>query len=156
MNRLENAIILATKAHRSQNYAGLPYILHPLRVMQRVEAYDEKIVAVLHDVVEDTYVTLKEIKTQFGEDIAESVDAISKRKGGETYLAYLSRVRKNPKALVVKLADMEDNLSNTSSLSLPKRLRLFAKYTRGRHFLLTGEWHDSEALDTVIKEGYKK
>jgi (p)ppGpp synthase/HD superfamily hydrolase len=173
---LNEALVLAVDAHSGQyDKAGMPYILHPIRVAENVQFSDlkgtvaheyqyAKIVALLHDVVEDTDVTLKQIRTQFGRTITDSVDALSKRKGtSETYREYLDRIRDAARfdagiAMSVKLEDMKDNTrpERLAALSIEKRLRLVAKYTRARHYLLTGEWYENEDLDRIIEQGYKK
>jgi (p)ppGpp synthase/HD superfamily hydrolase len=114
MPTIEDAITLAAVAHRDQtDKAGLPYILHPLRVMGSFlapEDEDARIVAVLHDVVEDTYVDLDLLKTYgYAPAVLEAIDAISRRHD-ETYPAYIERVARNPLAVRVKLADLHDNL----------------------------------------------
>lgn len=159
----EVAIKMAVEAHEGQfDKAGMPYILHPLRVAEALDTEDERIVAVLHDVVEDTFVESSTIRFVFNDIIGDAVDAMTKLEkiGGryESYREYLDRVRANPIALRVKLADMTDNSrpDRLASLSVEKQLRLVAKYTRGRHYLLTGEWFESEDLDRIIKAGAKK
>ncbi len=122
---LEDAIQLAATAHCGQaDKAGLPYITHPLRVMGmflQPEEADERIVAVLHDVVEDTDVTLASL-TDLGYParIVDALDAIS-RCSQETYHDYIERVALNSLATRVKLADLRDNLDerrhSTRSLS---------------------------------------
>lgn len=159
----EKAIRIAAEAHHGQfDKAGMPYILHPLRVAETLTTESERIVGVLHDVVEDTDVTARTIYNAFGSTIADAVDAMTKLeklKGkSETYREYLDRVRANPIALEVKLKDMADNSQphRLISLSVEKHVRLAAKYARGRHYLITGEWYENIQLDSVIKAGYKK
>jgi (p)ppGpp synthase/HD superfamily hydrolase len=108
---LDRAIALARKAHEGQvDKAGLPYIGHPIRVMNNLADVEEKIVGVLHDVVEDSDLTLDTLRELgFTEVVVEAIDALTKR-SGENYEAYLSRVMSNPIALKVKIADMKDNL----------------------------------------------
>lgn len=151
----EKAIRYASSAHEGQfDAAGFPYILHPLRVAVNVECpcctgslgKEEKwtkVVALLHDVVEDTDVTLENIRYEFGPPIADAVDAITHRPN-EFNRTYLDRVRLNTIATAVKLADMTDNSDPSRLVYLPieRQLRLAKKYTRGRHYLLTGEWHE--------------
>lgn len=110
MPSIEDAIILAAEAHRGQvDRAGHPYILHPLRVMQSVESETEKIIAVLHDVVEDSAITLDDLRAQgYGEEIVAAVDCLSRREG-ETYAAMIERVKTNPLAVRVKLGDLADH-----------------------------------------------
>lgn len=119
MNDLEQAISLAVEAHSGQtDKGGAPYILHPLRVMMAMETDQERIVALLHDVVEDSeWTTLPQIEMQFGGRISAAVDALTKRQG-EAYGAYLDRVKADDLARKVKLADLKDN-SDLSRLGHP-------------------------------------
>lgn len=110
MNKLDEAIILATQAHAGQvDKGGQPYILHPLRVMLACKTEDERIAAVLHDVVEDTAIDIGDIARKFGFLIAYAIDALT-RMDGETYPAFIERCAANPIARVVKLADIADNM----------------------------------------------
>ena len=108
---LDKAIKLAKRAHYGQvDKANKPYIDHPLRVMNNVETIEEKIVAVLHDAVEDSDLTLEDLKIEgFSNPIIEAIDAITKREG-EKLNDYLERVMNNEIALKVKIADMTDNM----------------------------------------------
>jgi (p)ppGpp synthase/HD superfamily hydrolase len=108
---LEKAILCAVQAHAGQrDKAGAPYILHPLRMMMKMENEAEMIVAVLHDVVEDTPLTLDDLRAKgFSEEIIAAVDHLTCREG-EKYDAFIKRVRQSPLAVRVKLADLEDNL----------------------------------------------
>lgn len=131
--RLTAAIQIATKAHAGQtDKAGEDYILHPLRVMYGMETEDEMIVAVLHDTVEDTTVLVSDIEEAFGSEIAQAVDAISKRKG-ESNASYLERVAMNPLALKVKLRDLQDNMSGDRGWAPPASLML--KYRNSVDYL---------------------
>lgn len=113
MNELEQAIDLAVKAHTGDtDKAGETYIRHPLRVMQEMETETERVVAVLHDVVEDTPYSLDDIEDRFGPTVTEAVDALTKR-NGETYSEFVDRAAANPIARCVKLADIEDNMDLT-------------------------------------------
>jgi len=108
---LEDAIALAAQAHGGQlDKGGHPYILHPLRVMLRLTDEIDRIVAVLHDVVEDTYVTMKDLRDAgYSEEILAALDSVTQRYG-ESWDVYLSRVEKNAIGLRVKLADIDDNM----------------------------------------------
>jgi (p)ppGpp synthase/HD superfamily hydrolase len=110
VDALERAIQIAVNAHAGQkDKGGNAYILHPLRIMHSVKEYSEKIVAILHDVIEDTSVTIDDLKKEgYPQDVLFAVDCITKRKG-EIYKDYLERVKKSDIARVVKLADLEDN-----------------------------------------------
>jgi len=109
-NLIERAIGIALESHKSQkDKAGFPYILHPLAVMNMVTGADEKIVAVLHDVVEDTTITLEDLeKYEMPSFVIEAVDAISRRKD-ENYKDYIKRCGENNIARRVKLADLDHN-----------------------------------------------
>lgn len=108
---LEKAIGIAVTAHRGQkDKNGAPYILHVLRVTARVETVKEKIVAVLHDVVEDTDWTFERlIAGGFSAELVEAIDALTKREG-EDYEDFVKRSASNPLACRVKIADLEDNM----------------------------------------------
>ena len=111
MSNLEEAIALATRAHQGQtDKAGAPYILHPLRIMQRMDSEEAKMVAVLHDVVEDTPVTLKELRAlNFSETVVTAIDSLTRR-AEESYEAFIERDKLTPLARKVKLADLDDNM----------------------------------------------
>jgi len=108
---LERAISIAVEAHSGQkDRNGAPYILHPLRLMCRVEAEEEKIVAILHDVVEDTDWTFKQLKEEgFSDRILEALDCLTKREG-EAYEDLVRRAAGNKLARRVKLEDLTDNM----------------------------------------------
>ena len=107
------AIELVSEAHKDQFYGTEPYICHILRVVNRMTTVKQKVVAMLHDVIEDTPVTKDTLNEMgFPENIVRAVDAISKRRG-ETYDQYLDRLVKNRLALEVKIEDMTDNYTNS-------------------------------------------
>ena len=108
---LERALELAVAAHRGQtDKAGRPYILHPLWLMQQFEDLAAMMVAVLHDAVEDSDLTLDDLSAEgFAPAIVEAVDAITHREA-ESYEDYIRRLQANPVALRVKLADLEHNM----------------------------------------------
>ena len=103
--------LLEVQAHSGQkDKAGKPYILHPLRVMLRMRTGTEMMVAVLHDVIEDTPVTLAELRQAgYPEIVCQVLDCLTKREG-EAYDDFISRIMVNPLASRVKIADLEDNL----------------------------------------------
>jgi len=108
---LEEAIPLAMKAHRGQiDRGGSPYILHPMRVMLRLKTESEMIVGILHDVVEDSQITIDDLHEKgFSEEVVAAIDCLTKREG-EDYDIYIERIRPNPLAVRVKVADLEDNM----------------------------------------------
>jgi len=107
---LRRAIAIARKAHHGQvDKGGAPYILHPLRMMARVFTEEEKIAAVLHDVVEDGGVSLSALRAEgFSERVIAAVDALTRRPG-ETYEDFVLRAAANDLGRSVKLADLFDN-----------------------------------------------
>lgn len=130
--QLARAVELAREAHAGQvDKAGAPYIEHPLRVMAALEGAEAKMVGVLHDIVEDTEVTLEALReVGFSAAVVRAVDALTKR-DGEDYEAYLARVIADPLAVRAKIADMTDNmdLSRIPSPTEKDRRRL-EKYQR--------------------------
>lgn len=128
------AMEVASKAHEGQlDKAGQPYILHPMHVAASMDAtdIDGRIVAALHDVVEDTDVTLYDLLFEYGfhDSIIAAVDAISKR-DVETNEQYWARVKTNQLALRVKLKDIAHNSSEARLASLPMEE---AEYLRGKY-----------------------
>ena len=112
MPSLEDAISLAAEAHRDQkDKANAPYILHPLRVMLRMETETDRIIAMLHDVVEDSRVTLQELqRAGYSAEIVEAVKYLTKAKE-EEYENFIERIKGNTLAIKIKIADLEDNLN---------------------------------------------
>ena len=111
MPTLEQAIGLAVEVHRGQvDKVGRPYILHSLRVMFRLKTELEQIVGVLHDVVEDSELTLADLRRMgYPEPVITALDGVTRRED-ETYEAFINRSQANPVSGRVKLADLEDNL----------------------------------------------
>ena len=111
MNDLvKKADAFAAKAHEGQtDKAGLPYMTHPRAVAAMIEDETAKVAALLHDTVEDTDVTLDEIRAEFGDEIADAVDLLTHRDGTD-YFEYVAGVKKNPVAWRVKLADLTHNM----------------------------------------------
>ena len=122
MNDLERAIELAVTAYAGQtDKAGATYIRHPLRVMQQMNTEEERIAAVLHDVVEDASYTLDDIEDEFGATIRDAVDALTKR-DDESYQEFAARAATNDIARTVKIADIEDNMDLTRLSELDDEL----------------------------------
>lgn len=101
---------LAKAAHNGQlDKGGNDYINHPVAVAESVSTEEEQIVALLHDIVEDTPMTLENLREQgFSEQVVKAVDCLTKR-DGESLKIYLGRVKQNPLARTVKLADLAHN-----------------------------------------------
>ncbi|MFQ5571699.1 MAG: HD domain-containing protein [Rhodothermales bacterium] len=134
---LERAIRLAAEAHQGQiDKAGAPYILHPLRLMLRMETPVEMMAAVLHDVVEDTPWTLETLRDEgFSEEVVDAVAHLTRRKD-ESYNAFIERAAGHPVARRVKLADLEDNmdLRRLDGLTKKDQARLL-RYQKAWRFL---------------------
>jgi (p)ppGpp synthase/HD superfamily hydrolase len=130
MSTLEKAISIAATAHQGQtSKRGNPYVLHPLRLMMKMKTESEKIVAVLHDVVEDTSWTFKKLRKKgFSKEVLEALDCVTGR-DGESYGDFIKRLENNPIARKVKIADLEDNM-NTQRITevTPRDLERLKKY----------------------------
>jgi (p)ppGpp synthase/HD superfamily hydrolase len=116
MTKLERAIEIAVLAHKgASDKSGAPYILHPLRLMFGIDDIEAKIVAMLHDVVEDSKPPyrwgLKELEADgFPASVIEAIDCVTKR-SGEPYEAFIERILPNPISSRVKIADLLDNMN---------------------------------------------
>ena len=112
MSTLERAIEIATEAHQGQlDKAGKDYIGHPLRVMAMGRTLDEKIVGVLHDVIEDSDWTFGMLQNEgFSPEVIEALRCVTKTSENENYDDFIDRIKKNPLATAVKLNDLTDNM----------------------------------------------
>lgn len=139
MSSLEHAIVIAAQAHAGQtDKAGAPYILHPLKVMLRMNTDEERIVAVLHDVIEDCDVTLEDLhKAGFSTRIVDAIGTLTKQPG-ETRIHAAQRAAQLPLARAVKLADNAENM-DISRISSPtqKDLARLEEYKEVRTLLLS-------------------
>jgi guanosine-3',5'-bis(diphosphate) 3'-pyrophosphohydrolase len=111
MSTLDKAILIATQAHQDQkDRYDKAYILHPIRLMMKMDSEQEQIAAILHDVVEDSEWTFDDLyKEGFSGEIITAVDCLTKR-DNEPYMDYIERLKSNTIARKVKLADLEDNM----------------------------------------------
>lgn len=135
---LEKAIAIAIKAHLGQkDKSGKEYILHPLRMMMHFKNEDEQILAILHDVIEDSDVTLEVLEKEgFSKDITDALAALTRFDYHENYDRYLNRIKANKLATKIKLADLTDNMDIRRMKKLEKiDLERLAKYNRAWHFL---------------------
>lgn len=142
MNILEKAILLAVQAHAGQlDKAGQPYISHPLRLMTQMDSEKAQLVALLHDVLEDTPTTLNDLQ-QLGlpEDVLTAIQLLTHDKANEPYKVYVRRLKANPLARQVKLADLQDNMNirRLSQVTTKDGERL-NKYLWAWHFLANHE-----------------
>lgn len=134
---LNKALMLSYMAHKDQvDKGGSPYYLHPIYVALNVNSEDEKIVALLHDIIEDTDITLDDLKSEgFSDEIINAVDAITHR--DESYEIYIQKVKTNAIATVVKIADIKHNM-DTSRLKkiTEKDIKRVEKYKKALAYLL--------------------
>ena len=140
MSTIERAIEIAATAHAGQKGKnGEAYILHPLRVMMAVGSESERMAAVLHDVVEDTSVTLDDLRAAgFAEEVVRAVDLLTKREG-ESREEAARRAVADPIARAVKLADVSDNMDLTRLPRITKKDRdRLAEYEKVKAILEAG------------------
>ena len=133
----EKAYEIAKKAHLGQiDKAGEDYIKHPEKVASFVKTDEEKAVAYLHDVIEDTELTLEDLnKYDFSKEVLEAVDIITKKRG-EDYQSYLNSVKKNKLARAVKLADLRHNSDLTRLIKVTEKdIKRKEKYQKAIDFL---------------------
>lgn len=135
MNIIEKSLEIALKAYAGQtDKAGKAYILHPLRIMAKMETDEEMCVALLHDVIEDSDFTAEDlIDNGIPANVVNTVQYLTKNTG-ENYEAFIDRVLENKLAAKIKLADIEDNINvlrlNTVT---DKDLERIAKYHKAWH-----------------------
>ena len=112
--------------------AGAPYVLHPLRMMLSLDTPDERMAAVLHDVVEDTSVTLEQLRAEgFPASVIDAVEALTKREG-EAYEEFVRRVAPNHLARRVKLATCGTTATCRGSRNRQEGLRAESRNTGGQ------------------------
>jgi len=136
---LERAIAFAAAAHDGQlDRADAPYILHPLRVMLRLDDPTDMTAAALHDVVEDCGVTLADLRAQgFPEEVVAAVDALTRR-NGEPYEDHIRRAGATAISRRIKLADLSDNLERSALLpSTDDNLARIERYRKAMEALQT-------------------
>lgn len=110
MKEIEIAIQIALGAHKEQtDKGGYPYILHPLRVMHNVSDMDTKIVAVLHDVVEDSNYTFADLAEKGISNKCIEALMLLTHENGIPYMEYIDKIKSNKLATLVKLSDLKDN-----------------------------------------------
>lgn len=139
MSTLERALQIATEAHMGQlDKAGKDYIGHPIRVMEMGKTEEEKIVGVLHDVVEDGDWTFEALEAEgFSKEVISALRCVTKTSENENYDDFIERVKKNPLAVAVKINDLTDNmdirrlpyLSDKDVKRLKKYLKAYKKLT---------------------------
>lgn len=107
------AMIIAYEAHKNQvDKSGVPYIYHPIHVVEQMDTENECIIALLHDVVEDTNVTFKQLEEVFSKEIIDILKLLTREENIE-YDEYIKRIKNNSIACKVKIADLTHNLDKT-------------------------------------------
>ena len=137
----KKAMQLCFDSHKEQvDKSGMPYIFHPLILAEQMDTEETTIVALLHDVVEDTHVTLEDLRSMgFGETVLEAINLMTHEKG-VPYMEYVAAIKKNPIARQVKIADLRHNstLSRLDSVG-QKDLERVAKYNKALDYLTEDE-----------------
>jgi hypothetical protein len=157
MATLQKAIEIAVAAHAAQlNKAGQPYVLHPLRVMLSLNTEEERIVGVLHDVVEDTATTMEDLRQAgFSIRVLTALALVTHQKG-VPYAEYIARCADNPIAKAVKLADLRDNAGLDRILCraelLTRDLRRIHRYVLSYKFL-TGALEEGAFRRAMADQG---
>ena len=153
---LERALEIALREHRRQkDKAGAPYILHPIRLMMRLSDDTERIVALLHDVVEDGGLTFNDLRDRgFPERVLGPLRLVTKlpeeHGSDEGYAAFITRLQADPVARRVKMADLQDNMDLTRFRQPTDQDRLrAAKYERAYKQLEATEAHARLRRPTV-------
>lgn len=137
MNLIEKSLQIALNAYSGKkDKAGETYILHPLRVMGKLNTLEEKVVAILHDVIEDSDYTADDLLSEeIPKHIVEAVISLT-RNSDESYSEFIERVSLNALARSVKIADIEDNLNILRLKTIQEKdLKRLEKYYRA-HIVL--------------------
>lgn len=153
------ALEIAIVAHKNQlDKGGHPYIMHPIQVAHSVTTIREQTVALLHDIIEDTEITLDMLREEgFDDEIIAALDAITYRKGQETRAQYLARVKANKIATNVKLADLYHNSDNSRlAIITQKDINRAEKYQHETAYLLDmSEVKDEDGTFRWVHDGYE-
>jgi len=137
---VKKALTLSFEAHKDQkDKSGIPYVYHPFHLAEQMDTEEEVIVALLHDVVEDTDYTLEDIKAQgFGDEIIEALRLMTHDKS-VPYLKYVEKIKTNPIATAVKIADLKHNSDLTRLDDVTgKDIERVQKYSKALE-ILTGK-----------------
>ncbi len=132
----KKAIKLAHKAHKDQyDKAGLPYIAHPLHLAECMNDEYTTIAALLHDVVEDTNITLDDLAKEFPKKVINALKLLTHQKG-VPYMDYVAKIKTNDIAKAVKIADLKHN-SDLTRLDriIDKDLERIKKYQKALKLL---------------------
>ena len=132
------AMQIAYKAHHCQlDKSGVPYIFHPIHLAEQMETEEEVIVALLHDVVEDTRVTIENLATEFSDNIIQAIKLLT-HDDSMPYMDYIRKIKSNPLAKKVKLADLEHNSDTTRMPTISEiDIKRWEKYREAKEILLS-------------------
>lgn len=136
----KKAMKIAYDAHHGQtDKSGTPYIFHPMHLAEQMTTEAETCIALLHDVVEDTEVTLEDLAEDFPQQVIEALKLLT-RADGTDYFDYIRKIRYNPLAKAVKLADLAHNsdetrLAGAEGVTEADILRWRTKYARAKEIL---------------------
>ena len=130
------AMKIAYKVHDGQvDKAGLPYIFHPIHLAEQMDTEEECIVALLHDVVEDTDVTFEDLEKEFSQTVIDALKLLTHDKSVD-YMEYEKKIKNNPIARNVKLADLKHNSDMTRLLSVTEKdIERYNKYQKAIQIL---------------------
>lgn len=122
--KTERAMQIAYQAHHGQvDKSEVPYIFHPFHLAEQMDTEEECIVALLHDTVEDTYVTIEQLEKEFSSNIIQAIKLLTHDKSVD-YLEYVANLKDNPIARKVKLADLRHNSDPTRMRNPTEKDRL--------------------------------
>ena len=130
------AMNIAYNAHMGQfDKAGVPYIFHPIHLAEQMDTEEECIVALLHDVVEDTNVTFEDLEKDFPKSIIDAIKLLTHDKSID-YMEYVKQLKNNPIAKKVKLADLRHNSDTTRLLKITEKdIKRVEKYKKAIQLL---------------------
>ena len=137
------AMRIAYQAHHGQmDYNGIPYIFHPIHLAETMQDEITCAVALLHDTVEDTSITLDDLKKEFPPEVIDAV-ALLTHEDGTDYFDYVRKIKENPVATCVKLADLNHNSDQSRCIGsdlTPEKLAYWRdKYKKAKLILLSDD-----------------
>ncbi|MDO7904869.1 GTP pyrophosphokinase [Paenibacillus sp. JX-17] len=139
MQTITQAVMLAAHYHDGQtDKGGNPFVFHPLRLMLKALSEEEQVIAILHDLIEDTSITISELERRgFNSEVTAAVEALS-RGEHESYDDFIRRIKKNTLARRVKILDLQDNVEMVRHKDLDaQREKQLRKYSRALDILLS-------------------
>lgn len=132
----QKAMRIAYEAHHGQvDKSGVPYIYHPIHLAEQMQTEEECIVALLHDVVEDTEITFEQLEKEFSDTVIQALKLLTHDKSTD-YMEYVRNLKHNPIARKVKLADLRHNSDVTRMKEMTKKdVKRQEKYLNAIEFL---------------------